>query len=195
MQIVNDKNYCRLCRKFNMNTDSNRTNYCQKCKNNIAINDNTFNRWASSNSFIDTSFIDCVDSEEWHGFKNIKFKKTLIHKLTTKFTELKYLISTAERQKIKNYTCNNFLYLLSDGQKNLLKIGQTQNLINRLNRYYNASKHKPIYYHIFVVDSYEKQDLYEDKIRNYLEFLGYLLPIDNTGFRLKYILNTYTVEK
>jgi hypothetical protein len=119
MQIVNDKNYCRLCRKFNINTDYNRTNYCQKCKNNIAINNNTFNRWISSTSFIDTSFIDCVDSEEWHGFRDIKFRKTLIDQLTVKFTDLKYLISTSERQKIKNYTSNNFLYLLSDGKKNL----------------------------------------------------------------------------
>ena len=32
-----------------------------------------------------------------------------------------------------------------------------------------------------------KQDLYEAKLRNYLEYLGYILPEDNTGQRLKYI--------
>jgi hypothetical protein len=117
----------------------------------------------------------------------------LIDQISNKFSDLSYCISTPERQKLKNYIGGNYLYLLSDEKCNLLKIGQTQNLINRFNRYYNASESKPIYYHVFSVDSYEKQDLYEDKIRNYLEFLGYVLPLDNTGSRLKYILQTTTI--
>jgi|688.fasta_scaffold05842_14 hypothetical protein len=193
MKIVKDKNYCRLCRQFNINASNNRTNYCQKCKNNIAVKNDIFDRWSSSNVFISTSFIDCVDKKEWLGFTDVKFNNMLIDQISNKFSDLSYCISTPERQKLKNYIGGNYLYLLSDEKCNLLKIGQTQNLINRFNRYYNASESKPIYYHVFSVDSYEKQDLYEDKIRNYLEFLGYVLPLDNTGSRLKYILQTTTI--
>jgi hypothetical protein len=187
MQIVTDKNYCRLCRQININQHNNRTNYCQKCRNNIALKKEIFNRWNSSKTFIETSFSDCIDSDYWNGFTDIKFNVNLINKLINKFSELNYLISTSERKILKNYQNSNFLNLLSDKNNELLKIGQTQNLINRLNRYYNISSNKPIYYHIFNVDTYDKQDLYEEKIRNYLEFLGYILPADNTGLRLKYI--------
>lgn len=187
MQIVTDKNYCRLCRQFNLNQDNSRTNYCQKCKNRIALKKEVFNRWDSSKTFIDTSFADCIEGESWNGFTDIKFNLDLINKLVNKFSDLNYLISTSERKALKNYQNGNFLYLLSDKKDELLKVGQTQNLINRLNRYYNISLNKPIYYHVFSVDTYDKQDLYEEKIRNYLEFLGFILPVDNTGLRLKYI--------
>jgi hypothetical protein len=187
MQIIIDKNYCRLCRQFNINLDHHRTNYCQTCRNNIGSKKDIFNRWSSSHTFVSMSFADCIDKKQWAGFTDIKFHPKLINKLINKFSELNYLISTSERKILKNYQNSNFLYLLSDKINELLKIGQTQNLVNRLNKYYNLSTNKPIYYHIFEVDTYEKQDLYEDKIRNYLEFLGYVLPADNTGFRLKYI--------
>jgi hypothetical protein len=193
MQTVTDKNYCRLCRQFNFCQDKNRTNYCQKCKNKIALKKEVFNRWESPKTFIDTSFSDCVDGEYWNGFTDIKFDLNLINKLIDKFSDLNYLTSTSERKVLKNYKNGNFLYLLSDKNNELLKVGQTQNLINRFNRYYSISLEKPIYYHVFNVDTYDKQDLYEEKIRNYLEFLGFVLPVDNTGLRLKYI-HTNTIK-
>lgn len=189
MQKITDKNYCRACRKFNLNQDSKRTNYCQKCKNDIALKKDVFDRWHSSASFINASFSDCIEGDNWNGFTDIKFNLSLINQLINQFPGLNYLVSTCERKILKNYQKNNFLYLLSDNNHELLKIGQTQNLINRFNRYHNISIYKPIYYHVFNVETYEKQDLYEEKIRNYLEFLGYILPADNTGLRLKYILN------
>jgi len=189
MVKIIDNNYCRICRQFNVNKYSNRTNYCQKCKNNIALKKNVFNRWVSSKSFISTSFSDCVESSQWNGFSDIKFDAGLIGQLVDKFPGLNYLVSSSERKILKNYQNNNFLYLLSDSNNVLLKVGQTQNLISRFDKYYNISTYKPIYYHIFNTPTYELQDLYEDKVRNYLEFLGYLLPNDNSGLRLKYILS------
>lgn len=187
MKIVQDKNYCRRCKKFHINTDNKRTNYCQTCKNKIALDNNCFNRWYSSDSFIELSFIDCVEKNEWSGFKDIKYNHNIINQITTKFSEVQYLISTNKRIDLKKYQKGNFIYLLSDSKSVLLKVGQTQNLINRFNHYHNATNNFPINYDIFLVETYEQQDLYEDKIRNYLEFLGYLLPLDNTGYRLKYI--------
>ena len=158
----------------------------------IALKKDIFNRWHSSAAFINTSFADCIEGDHWNGFTDIKFDSGLIDRLIDKFAGLNYIVSTCERKILKNYQNNNFLYLLSDNNYELLKIGQTQNLINRFNRYYNISTYKPIYYHVFYVETYEQQDLYEEKIRNYLEFLGYILPCDNTGLRLKYILNQFS---
>lgn len=187
MKIVQDKNYCRRCKKFHISNNNKRTNYCQICKNKIAIDNNCFNKWYSSESFVEMSFIDCIERDEWSGFKDIKYDSTLVSKIIIKFPEIKHAISTNKRVDLKKYQKGNFIYLLSDNDSILLKVGQTQNLLNRFSHYYNATKNFPINYDIFLVDTYEKQDLYEDKIRNYLEFLGYLLPLDNTGYRLRYI--------
>lgn len=188
--IVKDKNYCRRCRKYNISLE-NRTNYCQICKNLMIKKEKNINRWSSSSEFVKTSFIDCVDKDFWHGFTDIKYSKKLINILCNKFSEITHLISTSEKQKLKTYNKGNFLYLVSDGNKELLKVGQTQNVLSRLNHYYNISEYKPINYDIFITETYEQQDLYEEKIRNYLEYLGYKLPFDNTGLRLKYIERSY----
>jgi hypothetical protein len=189
MTIVQNKNYCRRCKKNNINISHNRTNYCNNCRNQIAINKQAFNKWYSSDSFIENSFTDCVDGSEWNGFTNIKYDSSLISNILSKFPEVTHIISTYEKNKLQQYNKGNFIYLLSDNSGTLLKVGQTQNLINRFNKYYNISNNLPITYNVFSTKTYEEQDLYEDKIRNYLEFLGYLLPIDNTGLRLKYIIH------
>lgn len=189
MDIVQNSNYCRRCKKNNINIGHNKTNYCTNCRNKIAIDKRAFNKWHSSDSFIQNSFIDCVDSLEWNGFTQIKYDSSLVNIILSKFSNLTHIISTHERDKLQSYKKGNFIYLLSDSNNILLKVGQTQNLINRLNKYYNISNFLPIKYDIFSTRTYEEQDLYEDKIRNYLEFLGYLLPADNTGLRLKYIIS------
>jgi hypothetical protein len=186
--IITDKQYCRRCRKYNQNT-SKRTNYCTICQNKIAVNKQAFNRWQSSASFIETSFVDCIEGNCWNGFKSIEYNLQIIDQIINKFPEIKYHTSTINKIEFKKYNQGNFIYFLSDNTNTILKVGQTQNLITRFNHYYDISKHLPIKYHVFSTETYDQQDLYEDKIRNYLEFLGYELPEDNTGLRLKYINN------
>lgn len=187
MSIVYDLEYCRRCRKPHISKSYSRTNYCTTCANEIAVNKSAFNRWASSNIFIELSFIDCIDSNNWPGFIDIKYDSNIINKIILKFPKVKFHQSIYQIKDFLNVEDRRFLYLISDNQKELLKIGQTSNIIGRFNKYYNLSKNKPLKYDIFYVESFEEQDLYENKIRNYLEYLGYLLPKDNSNFRLKYI--------
>lgn len=186
--LIIDKQYCRRCRKYNLNT-ANRTNYCVNCRNQISSNKQAFNRWQSSSSFIEMSFVDCVEGNSWHGFQNIKYNPQIIDQIIRKFPDIKYHTSTINKIEFKKFNKGNYIYLLSDSINTLLKVGQTQNLISRFNHYYDISQYLPITYHVFSTETYEQQDLHEDKIRNYLEFLGYYLPADNTGLRLKYINN------
>jgi hypothetical protein len=188
MDIVTDKNYCRRCRKKHNYDGSPRTNYCLNCRNKIRLDEKSFDRWYSSDVFIETSFVDCISSVNWSGFKKIKYNRKLIQVITDKFPEVQHIVTTTQILNLKYIPNGNYLYLLSDQNKTLLKVGQTQNLTSRFRHYYNSSDALPICYDVFAVDSFEKQDLYEDKIRNLLEYLGYLLPLDNTGFRLKYII-------
>ena len=43
------------------------------------------------------------------------------------------------------------------------------------------------YYDLFICRSWESQDLHEKKLRNYLEFIGFKLPMDAEDKRLEYI--------
>lgn len=185
--IILDLNYCKRCRKPNLLSNPKRTNYCTKCA--CQIGKNIYNRYKSSQDFINTSFEDCVDSDCWLGFnKKKKYNKNLITKINERFINVQYLISDNKLSTFKNYINKPFLYLISDSKKELLKIGQTTNPSNRFSNYHNISIYKPIQFDLFLTNSFQEQDLYEDKIRNFLEFLGYLLPKDNTNSRLKYIL-------
>jgi hypothetical protein len=183
--IITDLNYCKRCRKPNLVSNKNRTNYCTKCAANIGRN--PYTRYSSSSNFINTSFEDAIDGDYWNGFTKIKYTKQIIQKIIDKFNNINHVISDNKLYKFKNFVNQPFLYLVSDGKKNLLKIGQTVNPFNRFSQYHNISEHKPIRFDLFSVGSFIEQDLYEDKLRNYLEFLGYLLPKDNTNCRLKYI--------
>jgi len=182
--IIEDDNYCRRCRVSNHVTTS-RTNYCGPCSNLIHVDKNAFNKWLNAEVFINTSFKDCVDDSVWNGFTNVKYKKDLIKKIINRFSNLSY-INSIERASQFKQTSSYFLYLVRDSQANLLKVGQTCNVSSRFRKYYNISQHKPITMDILSIDM-RKQDLYEAKLRNYLEYLGYILPEDNTGQRLKYI--------
>lgn len=150
---------------------------------------NSYNRYIDSQTFMDTSFDDCVAQElTWKGFNTkIKYKKSLVQKITNKFPDIKYLKSDIYLKAFREFINRPFLYLVSDNKKQLLKIGQTVNPYNRFAHYHSISIHKPIRFDLFITINFELQNLYEDKLRNYLEFLGYLLPEDNTNCRLKYI--------
>ena len=184
---VTDLDYCQRCRKPNRNLYMQRTNYCNKCINSIGRN--VYNRYTNSKTFIEHSFIDCVEGESWKGFnKNIKYKTSLIKQIQKKFSQIVYLESNSSLKFFKSFINQPFLYLVSDSNKELLKIGQTVSPYNRFAHYHNISINKPIHFDLFVADNYLLQDLYENKLRNYLEFLGYILPVDNTNSRLKHIM-------
>jgi hypothetical protein len=184
--IIVDLNYCKRCRRQNTSSGRRKTNYCHKCLSKSG--QNTYqNRYRSSDSFISTSFIDSVDGFPWSGFQNIKYSESLIEQITDKFSGVKYVKSSYKLSEFTSLSNNPLLYLVSDTNKELLKIGQTVNPFNRFGHYHNISEHKPIKFDLFITANFEQQDLYEDKIRNYLEFLGYVLPKDNTNSRLKYI--------
>lgn len=187
MNYVRTSDYCRRCRKFHIAKPHSTTNYCSNCCNAIASNKKAFNRWLSSDIFIELSFIDCIEKRKWDGFKNIKYQPSIIKKIISKFSDVNYHQSISIVKDFISIDDVRFLYLVSDNEKNLLKVGQTSNIVSRFQQYYNLSQHKPLRYDIFYVNSFEQQDLYENKIRNYLEYLGYLLPKDNSHSRLKYI--------
>jgi len=182
--LVTDLNYCQRCRKPNM-LNRKKTNYCGKCSGKLGKN--SYNRYASSETFISTSFVDCIDGPVWFGFKNKKYSKTLIEQITNKFPNLKYIKSNTKTIEFKNLCNQPLIYLVSDNRKCLLKVGQTVNPVNRFSQYYNISEYKPIKFDLFIANNFIDQDLYESKVRNFLEFLGYSLPKDNTNARLKYI--------
>ena len=185
--IVTDLNYCQRCRKPNNNQYAHRTNYCTKCANSIGRNN--YNRYLNSKIFIEHSFSDCIDELSWKGFnKHAKYKKSIIKQIKNKFPEIIYLKSSNSLKSFKCFINQPFLYLASDNKKELLKVGQTVNPYNRFAHYHKISINKPIYFDLFVTNNYLLQDLYENKLRNYLEFLGYILPADNTNNRLKYII-------
>jgi hypothetical protein len=178
--------YCRRCRKF---LDLNR-NYCRRCNNLIGRNKKTqaFNKWRSSEVFIECSFEDCIDDTIWGGFQDIKYDPKIVEQIDNRFEAVKYIKSfyRSDKDKVDD---GNILYLVSDANLELLKVGQTYNYKNRLSRYNTLFKNTPLRFDIFSVKTFPEMNLYEAKIRNYLEYLGYLLPQDNSGLRLKYILN------
>jgi len=185
--IVTDANYCQKCRKPNKSPYMQRTNYCTKCASDIG--NNFYNRYLDQKTFIENSFSDCVDGTIWKGFNNrIKYKKSLIKQIQSKFPEIVYIKSDTSLKSFKSFVNQPFLYLVSDKQKQLLKVGQTVNPYNRFAHYHDISTNKPINFDLFITHNYILQDLYENKLRNYLEFLGYLLPADNTNCRLKHII-------
>jgi hypothetical protein len=71
--IITDLNYCKRCRKPNLVSNKNRTNYCTKCAANIGRN--PYTRYSSSSNFINTSFEDAIDGDYWNGFTKIKYTK------------------------------------------------------------------------------------------------------------------------
>lgn len=182
--IILDKNYCRRCKKYHISTK--KQNYCLSCARKIAIGQ--YNRWKDSQEFISTSFEDCYDKSHWSGFnKKKKYKKAIIKQILQKFPELSYLKSGTKAIDFENIKSDTCLYIVSDQNKEILKVGQSVNIKSRFTKYYNISKYPPFIFDVFCAETYEKQDLYEEKIRNYLEYLGYILPLDNTNGRLKYI--------
>jgi hypothetical protein len=133
------------------------------------------------------SFVDCYDDPEWEGFTDTKFYPDLIKTIDRRFDSLNFLVTFYHNKKLP-VSSVNVVYLVSDADQNLLKVGQTSNVKSRFSRYYNLSKSSPLRYDIFTTETPEEQDLYEHKLRNYLEYLGFTLPLDNSGKRLKYIL-------
>lgn len=146
------------------------------------------NRWENSEEFMNTSFADCVDPEKpWKGFRSIKYTSRLIKKITNQFPVVRYIKSSTDLRDFSGIDSICGLYIISDSEKTLLKVGQTVNPYGRFAAYYSLSKNKPIRYDLFSVENYELQNLYEDKIRNFMEYLGYMMPSDNTGKRLEQI--------
>jgi hypothetical protein len=146
---------------------------------------NGFNKYISPEVFASHSFEDAIGEEAWGGFTKIKYNTKLIQKITTRFPDVIYQKSSKKVTDFKGLQSICGLYLVSDNKKNLLKVGQTVNPYSRFSCYYSISEHFPLRFDLFTTESYELQDLYEDKIRNFLEYLGYYLPADATSSRLK----------
>lgn len=175
-------NYCRRCRKFGDFCFST-SKYCSDCHNAIGRGDG-FNRYSD---FKAMSFVDCYDDPDWGGFTEIKFHPDLVQTIGDRFDSLNFLVTFYHDKKFP-VDSTNVVYLVSDADQNLLKVGQTSNAKSRFSRYYNISGTSPLRYDIFTTETPEEQDLHEHKVRNYLEYLGFILPSDNSGKRLKYIL-------
>lgn len=170
--------YCRCCKTFDKNVGKKRGKYCARCGS--RNKDKRPNKYESSENFIYESFNDCIDSESWAGFKNVKYSCDIKQDITSKFPEIKY----CHTGQIKDYkkTRGIYLYTLYDQDYNLLKVGQTTNTTTRFIRY-----DKNLSYDLFTCPSWDSQDLHEKKLRNYMEFIGFLLPMDLEDGRLKYI--------
>lgn len=173
--------YCRRCRKFGDFNFSNQK-YCPECLNGIARGAG-FNRYED---FKNMSFEDCYDQEEWGGFRDVEYHVGIPDLISSRFTDLQYLTSFDHDQR-KPVNSDKVIYLISDSKSSLLKVGQTCNTKSRFIAYYDLSPCKPLRYDIFIAKTWYDQDLYEHKVRNYLEYLGFMLPLDNSGQRLKYI--------
>jgi len=186
------EDWCRICRKFyptRSSTYKRATFYCTKCSSMISTNNNAFNRYLDSDTFLRKSFDD-VCGDRWLGFKDVVYDDSIPILIEQKFPCVRLVVSF-HLDKRKQYTSlfrDKSLYLCSN--RNILKVGQTTNPASRLPHYYIFGNPK---IDLFEVDTWELQDLMEHKIRNYLEYLGHLLPNDNSGNRLKYIQEVYNV--
>jgi len=180
--------YCRKCRKFG-DFNISKQKYCPGCLNDIARGSG-FNRY---DDFKNMSFEDCHDGEDWNGFSDIRYDNDLINLISNKFPNLKYLTSFDHKSR-QIVDSDKVVYLVSDSDYTLLKVGQTCNVKSRFNCYYDLSISKPLKYDIFVADTWYDQDLYEHKVRNFLEYLGFILPKDNSGKRLEYIEQTMEIR-
>ncbi len=174
--------YCRRCRRFGELNFPGRQKYCLSCRNKVA-NGADFNRYRDFKSM---SFEDCYDEECWGGFSDIKYSEDLLGLISHRFRDIEYVTSFYHTNR-ETIDSNKIVYLVSDSEDTLLKVGQTVNTKTRFAAYFDLSSNQPLRYDIFVARTWDEQDLYEHKVRNYLEYLGFLLPEDNSGQRLKYI--------
>lgn len=177
--------WCRLCKEnFELSRISKqKTPYCSSCRSKISSKEFTFNKYGNKESFYEFSFKDVVD-KDWTGFRNLGYDPHIISNITTKFSSLKYICSFKYEQKaLFSNLGDKIIYLCSNDT--ILKVGQTTNIKSRFHHYSYLGNPN---FDIFEAQSWKEQDLYEHKLRNYLEFLGYRLPEDNTNCRLKYII-------
>jgi len=181
--------YCRRCKSDVTEAYQNKTyKYCGGDLCRQSIKEYGYDKYANSDLFLLTSFDDCVDGY-WDGFKDIQHSgKVLISDILNRFSKLQYVTSFTHdnRDKIES---DKVLYIISDCNDIILKVGLTTSPTRNFRRY-SCYEDQPLRYDIFIVNSYEEQELYEKKIRNYLEYLGHFLPKDDSEKRLGYINNT-----
>ena len=170
--------YCRCCKRYVIQNNRRNNKYCGACG--VRNRDKRVNKYLNSENFIYESFEDCIDSESWGGFRNIKYSTNIRESILKKFPKIKFYKTGKIESRQKNEGI--LLYTLFTERYELLKVGQTTNTKTRFSKY-----NSEYYYDLFICRSWESQDLHEKKLRNYLEFIGFKLPMDAEDKRLDYI--------
>lgn len=182
---------CARCRKYKnisefgsrQSNKDKKSDYCATCDSKMRTKDG-FNRYKDSDTFISLSFIDSIDGDKWHGFQSVKWNDNIITNICSKYSDIYYICSFMLDNRPNIDTYDKYIYILTNQQQEILKVGQTTNLFSRMNSYHYLPNCK---IHIFKTHTWELQDILERKIRNLLEFYGHKLPLDKSDNRHRYI--------